>query len=98
MEPQWTRGLNFFATAITKHLNFYKIFQFQNLQTNTSFQKFTTPTHLQNSFKIYNTFTKTFQIYNTTKNIFLKIRNTLTKNLIYLFIDPYVSSDQPHTH
>ena len=55
-QPHSTIGLNFFATAITKNLNSFKISQLQKLQINTKItSKFSTHLH-QNLQHIYTKF------------------------------------------
>ena len=75
-EPHSTRGLNFFVTAITKHLNSSKISQFQILQINTNFSKL---------FKIYKIFTT-----NLFSKFATHLHQNF--NPIYLFIYIYVST------
>ena len=75
-EPHSIRGLNFFVTAITKHLNSSKISQFQILQINTNFSKL---------FKIYKIFTT-----NLFSKFATHLHQNF--NPIYLFIYIYVST------
>ena len=66
----------FFATAITKNLNSFKISQLQKLQINTKI----TPNFLHIYIKIYNTFTPKFSTHllQNFQHIYTKIFNTFT--------------------
>ena len=90
-EPHSIRGLNFFATAITKHLNFSKIFQSKTLQTNT---KFNIPIYNNIFSKFYN------KIFSKFYNKIFKICNTFTLHhylFIYLFIPMYPKPTTQHS-
>ena len=82
-EPHSIRGLKFFATAITKNLNSFKISQLQKLQINTKI----TPNFLHIYIKIYNTLTPKFSthLHQNFPHIYTKIFFSIYKTFTYLF-------------